>query len=72
MLTSPVMDTITPEAYKTERKKRGTQKEVAAVLEVHPVTIAKREAVKRAEPITRESWLALLSLPLKKKSKPKT
>ncbi len=52
---------MTADAYKSERKKRGTQASVAALLRVDPQTISRRE---RSEiPITHESWLALLSLP---------
>ena len=52
---------MTPANYKHERKKRGTQERVAALLGVGRVTVARRETA--AVPITRESWLALLSLP---------
>jgi DNA-binding XRE family transcriptional regulator len=52
---------MNPEKYKAERKERGTQAKVAAALEVHQVTIARVETGRF--PITRESWLALLSLP---------
>jgi hypothetical protein len=50
--------------YKRERKLRGTQTAVAAMLDVHQVTIARRET--GALPISRECWLALLSLPRSK------
>jgi len=50
--------------YKRERELRGTQATVAAQLGVHPVTVAKRESGAPDAPITREAWLALLSLPL--------
>jgi DNA-binding XRE family transcriptional regulator len=51
---------MTPEDYKKEREARGSQETVARALGVHRVTIAKRETGKQA--ITREAWLALLSL----------
>jgi DNA-binding XRE family transcriptional regulator len=54
---------LTPEKYKNERKKRGTQTEVAQRLKVHRDTIAKREG--GTTPITREAWLALVSLPVR-------
>ncbi len=56
---------MTPEAYRTEREKRGTQASVAALLCVDPQTISRRE---RGEiPITHEATLALLSLPKTRK-----
>lgn len=58
---------MTPEKYKLERTKRGTQSSVATLLGVHRVTLAKREGGAVDAPITREAWLALLSLPKKKK-----
>lgn len=58
---------VTPIQYKREREKRGTQQRVAGLLGVHQVTIARRET--GAMPITREAWLALLSLPEPPKSK---
>ena len=51
--------------YKTEREKRGTQAEVAALLGVSRVSIARRET--GARPVTREAWIALYSLPKKRK-----
>jgi len=54
----------TPDDYKRERLLRGTQAQVAAMLGVHPVTISKRETGAPDAPITREAWLALISLPL--------
>lgn len=57
---------MTSEAYKAERKLRGTQAIVAKLLGVHPVTITRRET--GALPVTREAGLALLSLPEKRKS----
>ena len=52
--------------YQEQRKLRGTQASVAAQLEVHQVTIARRET--GALPVTKEAWLALLSLPKKRKA----
>ncbi|HEV3271207.1 MAG TPA: hypothetical protein VGZ93_03410 [Candidatus Methylacidiphilales bacterium] len=49
------------ELYKAERQLRGTQAAVAEKLDVHQVTIARRET--GALPITTECWKALLSLP---------
>jgi hypothetical protein len=51
--------------YKAERERRGTQEEVAALLGVLRVTIARRETGTR--PVIREAWLALLALPKKRK-----
>jgi transcriptional regulator with XRE-family HTH domain len=53
------------DAYKSEREKRGTQAEVAALLGVSRVTIARRETGTR--PVIREAWLALLALPKKRR-----
>ena len=61
----------TPEDYKRERLLRGTQEGVAAQLGVHTQTIAKRERGAPDAPITREAWLALLSLPKKRKRTPR-
>lgn len=52
---------MTAQKYSRERKLRGTQEAVAALLEVHRQTITQRESGKQT--ITREAWLALLSLP---------
>jgi len=52
---------ITPAKYKRERQKRGTQAEVAVLLEVRRGTIARRET---KGPVTREAWLALSALPV--------
>lgn len=52
---------MTPEAYKTERQRRGTQQGVAAMLGVDYRTIQRREAGEIE--ITREAQLALLALP---------
>lgn len=60
---------MTPEKYKSERQLRGSQLAVAAQLEIHRVTLARRET--GVLPITREAWLALLTLPkIVKKSIP--
>ena len=53
---------MTPYKYKSEREKRGTQAEVARLLATNRVTLARRET--GTTPITREAWLALLSLPV--------
>lgn len=54
----------TPADYKREREKRGlTQAQLAAKVGVHRLTISKRERGAADAPITREAWLALLSLP---------
>lgn len=53
--------------YKSERKERGTQVSVAALLGIHQVTIARRETGEL--PISREAELALLSLPKKRKKR---
>jgi len=58
---------VSPAEYQTQRQLRGTQESVAAQLGVHAQTIAKRERGASDAPITREAWLALLSLPKKRK-----
>ena len=56
---------MSPEQYRIERERRGTQASVAALLRVDPQTISRRE---RGEiPITHEASLALLSLPKKRR-----
>ena len=56
---------MSPANYQTQRQLRGTQLSVAAQLGIDPQTISRRE---RGEiEVTRESWLALLSLPKKRK-----
>lgn len=55
------------EQYKAEREKRGTQAEVAEKLGVSRITLARRETGTR--PVSREAWLALLSLPKQRKTK---
>ena len=58
---------MTPVGYKSKRKLRGSQTSVAAQLEVRQATISDRET--GAATITREAWLALLSLPKKRKNR---
>jgi len=58
---------VTPENYKTERKLRGSQEQVAAQLGVRQATVSDRETGAMA--ITPEAWLALLSLPKKRKNR---
>ncbi len=58
---------VTPTEYKSERQRRGSQQKVSVLLGVHRVTVAKREA--GMEPISREAWLALCSLPLPRKKR---
>lgn len=58
---------MTSAEYKTERKLRGTQAEIAAQLGVRQATISDRET--GAMPITQEAWMALLSIPKKRKKK---
>ena len=55
---------MTAADYKAERERRGTQEEVAALLGVSRVTIARRETGTR--PVIREAWIALLALPKKR------
>jgi transcriptional regulator with XRE-family HTH domain len=58
---------MSPDEYRTERERRGTQLSLAALLRVDPQTISRRE---RGEiPITHEAALALLSLPKKRARK---
>lgn len=59
---------MTAAAYKAKRLQRGTQQDVAKLLGVTRVSIARRET--GARPVTLEAWLALLSLPTNK-PKPK-
>lgn len=56
---------MTATDYKAERERRGTQEEVAVLLGVSRVTIARRETGTR--PVIREAWLSLLALPEKRK-----
>lgn len=54
---------MTAKQYKLERRRRGTNTEVARLLDVHPYTIDKRErGVLR---VNREAEIALLALPLR-------
>ena len=56
---------MSPATYKAVRKRIGTQAKVAAMLELDPMTISRRE---RGElPITREAALAIAAL----KARPK-
>ena len=57
---------MTSENYKSERQLRGTQIQVAAQLGVTQVTMSRRES---GGEISREAWLALLSLPKLRKKK---
>lgn len=58
---------MTSDKYRVERKLRGSQEAVAALLDVARETIVRREAGDPRNPISREAWLALLSLPKTKK-----
>lgn len=53
---------VTAAQYKATRERIGTQAEVAALLQVSRVTVAKRET--GAMVITKEAWLAIRALPL--------
>jgi transcriptional regulator with XRE-family HTH domain len=65
----PANSRVSPDQYRIERERRGTQASVAALLRVDPQTISRRE---RGEiPITHEAALALLSLPRKRKRTPR-
>lgn len=55
---------MTAGKYRAKRKARGPQAGVAAALDVARSTVERRESGKM--PITREAWLALLSLPKKR------
>jgi hypothetical protein len=55
---------MTATKYKAERYRRGTQAEVAKALGVTREAVARREVGMR--PISREAWLALTSLPVRK------
>ena len=57
---------MTAAGYKAERERRGTQEEVAALLGVSRVTVARRETGTR--PVMREAWIALLALPKKRRA----
>jgi DNA-binding XRE family transcriptional regulator len=58
---------MTATEYKATRERLGTQAEVAAMLGVNRVTVAKRE--NGTMTITNEAWLALCSLPLRSPKK---
>jgi DNA-binding XRE family transcriptional regulator len=60
---------MTAEQYRAERKKRGTQAEVAALLGISRSTVNHREA--GDFPITLEMSLALCALPEKEEEKDK-
>ncbi len=55
---------MSPPEYKAERKKRGTQVAVGKLLDVHWVTMARRESGKMK--ISKEMELAIKSLEVKK------
>lgn len=54
---------MTPQKYKAEREKRGTQATVATLLDIQRETLSRRETGK--QPILREAELALIALPRK-------
>jgi len=56
---------MTPTTYQAARKRIGTQAEVAAMLELDPMTISRRERGKL--PITREAALAIDALKARQK-----
>jgi DNA-binding XRE family transcriptional regulator len=58
---------MNPEEYKTARKRLGTQAEVASLLGVNRVTVAKRESGTMT--ITNEAVLAIQSLRSPKRSR---
>lgn len=57
---------MTPPEYKAARQQRGTLKAVAALLDVHWTTIARRESGEIT--ISKEMELALMALPKKKQN----
>lgn len=59
---------MTPAQYKAGRERIGTQEEVAAMLELSRVTIARRET--GALPITREAELAITALKKRRRKTP--
>lgn len=58
---------MTPAQYTAERRKRGSQRAVAALLGVSHITVARRET--GVIPVTREAELALSALPVPKKKR---
>jgi len=54
---------MTSASYKSERQRRGTLKSVAAQLDIHWTTLARRES--SVIKLTTEMYLALCSLPLR-------
>jgi len=52
---------MTAKKYKLERRRRGSKHAVAALLEVHPFTLDKRENGRIR--VNKEAELALLTLP---------
>lgn len=54
---------MTPTLYRRERLLRGTQAHVASLLGITRGTLSRRENGDVLAPISRESWLALTSLP---------
>lgn len=61
---------MTPAQYKAARERIGTQEEVAKMLGINRVTIAKREAGTKGWPITREAELAITALKKRRRKKP--
>lgn len=59
---------MTHAQYKAARERIGTQEEVAAMLGLNRVTIARRET--GALPITREAELAITALKKRRRKKP--
>lgn len=59
---------MTHTQYKSARERIGTQEEVAAMLELSRVTIARRET--GALPITREAELAITALKKRRRKTP--
>lgn len=59
---------MTPEQYKSARERIGTQEDVAAMLGLNRVTIARRET--GALPITREAELAITALKKRRRKQP--
>ena len=53
---------LTPAQYREERRKRGTQEEVAHMLEVSVSCLNRRENGHKNSPLFREAVLAILAL----------